>query len=189
MMTANSIPRCRRRHFTLTELMFVTVIMGFVTLALLNLYLFPFRMWHINTANFTMTIQGKIIREKILCGVDDDAGLRAAMMNSLHMSSENSGTTERLDYDMDTQKPPTLDKTSDDLNCALRFNPGQGLVFQSTPGSGQPIPLSRRVKDVTALNFTLSNRILTTQFDMQYLGAFKNKITIPVLIETYITNP
>lgn len=187
MMTVNTQSRCHRRPFTLVEVMIVTALMGMVTLAMLNLYLFPFRVYQNSTANFTMTIQGKIIREKILCGVDGDAGLRAAMMNSVHLSSEHSGQTDRLDYNMDVALPPTLDKTNDDVNCALRYNPGQGLVFQSTPGSGKPVALSNRLKDVGNLNFAFANNVMTTQFDMQYNG-YRKTLVIPVLIETYIFN-
>jgi len=189
MMTVNSNHRRRCSHFTLVEIMIATAIMGFITYALMNLYLFPFRIWQINTANFVMAVQGKIIREKILSGVRTDAGLRAAMMNSLVISSEHTGQTDRLDYRMDTQLPPTLDLATDDLTCSLRFTPGVGLVYQSPAGSGTAVPLSRQVKDILNITNTLNNNVLTTQFTMQYNGMFNNKITIPVLIETYITNP
>ena len=179
------------RSFTVVELLFATAILGVVMAAMLNLYLFPFRVWYNNTAYWGLTIQGKLVRERILCGVDrNDAGLRAAMMSSLHLSHENSTNTDRLDYDVDMGLPPTIDTFNDDLNCAVRYNPGVGLVFQSTPGSGQPVPLSRRVADVGSLTFTMNNttRILTAQAELRARNFRGGTILYPITIQTYIYN-
>jgi len=186
MMIANR--HFKRRRFTLVELLVASTIMLLVVVMLLDLYLFPFQVWHNNLAWWTLTTQGKLIRERILCGVDGDAGLRAATMNSLQLSNEQSTQTDRLDYRMDLGFPPTTDKYNDDLNCALRFNPGQGLVFQSTPGSGKPVPLSRHVKDVGNLTFTVSNRVLITEVELQFKGAKGRTLKYPVTIQTYISN-
>ncbi|MEI8078073.1 MAG: hypothetical protein WCH61_00410 [bacterium] len=177
-------PRC----FTLVELLVTTTVMLLVVVALLNLYLFPFQVWHNNVAWWTLTTQGKLIRERLLCGVDGDAGLRAATMSSLQLSHEQSTQTGRLDYRMDMGLPPTTDKYNDDLNCALRFNPGQGLVFQATPGNGQPVPLSRHVTEVGSLTFTTSNRVLTTQIELRFNGAKGSTVRYPMTIQTYISN-
>jgi len=178
----------QRRRFTLVELVVTSALMLLVVAVMLDLFLFPFRVWHNNVAWWTLATQGKIIRERILCGVDDDAGLRAATMNSLHLSNEKSTKTDRLDYKMDLAFPPTTDKYSDDLNCALRFNPGQGLVFQSTPGSGKPVPLSRHITDVGNLTFTVTNRVVITGIDLQFKGAKGKIITYPITLQTYLPN-
>lgn len=186
MMTVNR--HSQRRRFTLVELLVASTLMLLVMVMLLDLYLFPFQVWHNNLAWWTLATQGKLIRERILCGADDDAGLRAATLNSLQLSNEQSTRTGRLDYRMDMGFPPTTDKYNDDLNCALRYNPGQGLVFQSTPGSGQPVPLSRHVKDVGNLTFTVSNRVVTTEVELQFKGAKGRTVKYPITLQTYISN-
>jgi hypothetical protein len=186
MMTVNRQRQCRR--YTLVELLVTTVVMLLVVVVLLDLYLFPFQVWHNNLAWWTLATQGKLIRERILCGVDDDAGLRAATLSSLQTSHEQSAKTDRLDYRMDMAFPPTTDKYNDDLNCALRFNPGQGLVFQSTPGDGKPVPLSRHVSEVGNLTFTVSNRVVTTEVGLRFKGAKGKTVNYPLILQTYLSN-
>ena len=125
-----------RRHFTLVEFM-IAMTLGLVILALtLALLLYPYRIWEQLSAQFQVDQQMRLVRGRILHGIDGHYGLRSARLASIHIKPGNSKRVEWIDFDVDDNDPPTPDVTNDDTTCRIMITPNRGLKAHTVPHTG-----------------------------------------------------
>jgi len=168
MNTINTSPavfvltgRRTHRRFTMVELVFATVTTTLLSATILAVLLLPYRAWGEAVANFYLDHRIRIVRERILRGIDGKYGLRAASLGSIEIQPGETTQVEWVDFDIDDNDTPTPDDPNDDVTCRVLVTPGQGLAARTLPGSGQPQSMLRPTIKVDKFTVTQDNRKLT----------------------------
>ena len=160
---ASSAPTSRRisRRFTLVELLIATTATMLLMTTVLAVLLFPYRAWGATVANFYLDHRIRIVRERILRGIEGKYGLRAASLSSIEIQPGETTQVEWVDFDVDDNDTPTPDDTNDDVTCRVVVTPGLGLAARTLPGSGKPESMLRPTMKVSKFEVTQEDREIT----------------------------
>ncbi|NOY82097.1 MAG: hypothetical protein GXP31_13960 [Kiritimatiellaeota bacterium] len=145
----------------MVEFIIASVASVLILTTVLAILLFPYRAWGEAVANFYLDHRIRIVRERILRGIDGKYGLRAASLSSIEIQPGETTQVEWIDFDIDDNDIPTEDQTNDDVTCRVIVTPGLGLSVRTTPGSGQPKSLLRPKIKVSKFQVTQNDRKIT----------------------------
>ncbi len=155
-------PRGRTiRTFTMIEFIIASVASVLLITTVLAILLFPYHAWGDSVAKFYLDHRFRIVRERILRGIEGKYGLRSASLNSIHIFPGRSTRVEWIDFDVDDNDIPTEDQTNDDVTCRVIVTPGLGLSARTIPRSGRPESLLRPKITVQKFEVTRNDRIIT----------------------------
>ncbi len=181
-------PHCRRRNFTLVELLVASAI-GFVILGLaLALLLHPYRVWEDMAAQFLLDHQLRMVRERMLHGVENRYGLLSASAASVQLQPGQTTNVEWVDFDVDPNQPPTPDQSNDDVTCRVMVTPGLGLTARTVPGSGRPVSLLRPNVKVNQFDVQRNGRTLHVTLALQVRQGGKTYVR-STQFDVFLRNP
>jgi len=153
--------RPAKRRFTVTEFLVAMSLSLLLLSSLIAVLLFPAGALQQAMAMWLLDQQVKIARERILRGLEDRHGLRAAESHTIQIFPGESEQVEWMDFDVDNNAFPTPDLSNDNLECRVLTNPGLELTGRTTPGSGKPIRLGLANIKTEVLQIEQDDRMVT----------------------------
>lgn len=174
---------CRRHPMTLIEMMTAVVIASLVFAMLYGMLAHPMGLWHKAMAQWRLEQQSRLLRERMLRGIDYQFGLREAERGSIKIQPGKTEQVEWINFDVDDGDfPGTTSKGggkgkgkggggsggsgSESVRCFILKNPGHNLAARTTPGSGQPKPILRDSVTCEKLEFTEQGRQLRVDYTL-----------------------
>lgn len=155
-------PKRRSVHrFTMVEMLFASAATVLLLATVATVLLFPYRAWGESVANFYLDHRIRIVRERILRGIDGGYGLRAASLGSIQIQPGETTQVEWVNFDVDDNDIPTPDNPNDDVTCRVVVTPGLGLAARTLPGSGTPKSMLGHNVTVERFDVTQKNRTLS----------------------------
>ena len=173
--------------FSLTELLFSTTISLFVVSVMLAFLIQTIQTWRDCSSKAFMTQQSRLIRERILRGIEGGYGIREASLKSLSIDASRSARMSDVSFLVDNNEWPTP-KTDDDVRCDIQSTPQQALFAAAdVDGGGISRLMHRRSVKVESFEVGRSNRMVETSIKLTYQIA-DQVFTNTQQIKTYLVN-
>lgn len=126
----------KRRSFTLVEVMLALIIASLVFAMLYAMLGRPMGLWQEAMAKWHLNSQVRLVREKMLRGIDGRYGLREAYNDTIDIQPGKTEEVEWIYFDVESD-PPDLTNDNQQPRCLILMNPGQNIGSRTTPGDGE----------------------------------------------------
>lgn len=168
---------CRSHSMTLVEMMFAVIVASMVFAMLFSMLSRPLGLWHKAMAQWHLTQQGRMLRERMLRGIEYKYGLREAQRSSVMIQPGSTEKVEWIDFDVDDGTFPGTGTVggngnengggeSETVTCRILQNSGHNLAARTTPGSGNPVGILRDTIKCEQLEYTEMNDQLMVDYTL-----------------------
>ncbi len=167
---------------TLIEMMTAVVIASLVFAMLYSMMAWPMGLWHKAMAQWQLEQQSRLLRERMLRGIEYQFGLREAERGSIKIQPGKTKQVEWINFDVDDGDFPGSTSAgrgggkgkgkggggggSESVRCFILKNPGHNLAARTTPGSGKPKAIIRDPVTCEKLEFTEQGRQLRVDYTL-----------------------
>ena len=148
----------RNKGFTLVEIMIALTISVVILGAVITILIQTLWIWRDGTSWMYLTEQTRLVREKMLRGLDGKYGLRQASASNYSVSS--SGGQDMLTFGVETNIWPTT-STADDRLYTVLLQTGEQL---GVSGTDRPTVLARPDVKAKLLDFTANGRTVSATY-------------------------
>ncbi len=141
------------RSFTLVEVLLALVIASMVFAILYTMLGRPLGLWQEAMAKWHLNSQVRLVREKMLRGIDGRYGLREAYNGTIDIQPGKTEEVEWVYFDVESD-PPDLTNDNQQPRCLILINPGQDIGSRTTPGDGEIETMTSPDVVCTQMDFT-----------------------------------